>query len=607
VVRTMSDNPRSMGQLADSLGRMTHTRPGRISIGFQAQLLVLLLTFGLAPSILAVSVGLVVSRAVILEQTERGLVDIANREASLISTELHRQRLLLRTITGQLSARETDRDPADLAPFLRSSLQDEGVFDGLRLVTRDGRVLADVALGYADPRWPEIFDDASESSVALHYGANGPIAYMLSETIPRTTDTLVLIGHVAATDFENLLGLGVHPLGMIEQGLFDTTGRVILVPHAHATDLLRTAWEAEGPSSVAVIEIYLDGDPALVFTSSVPEVGWTLVVAMPTELALASITRLRSVTFAGMLALAIAIVGTAHFVAAYVTRPIHELATAAQDFGQTGLYQAVRHRGIAETEALVTAFNEMAGDLSQSREEIERMHHEEMERAQQLATVGELASGVAHEIRNPLTGVLGALELARQRVPDGDDAEPLLEESMVQLHRIEDATARLLQYARPPALQAVVVDPNLLVERAMTIVSPKADTRRVQLHTTLCEGNAAVNVDPELLVQVIVNIMLNAIDAVDTGGTVTTTAALVGSTVRIAISDTGPGITEDQRDQIFRPFYTTKHRGTGLGLPISQQIIMRHGGQLVVEAAPSGGASFVITLPTVQETEASHA
>lgn len=596
-----------MGQLADSLRRMTHTPRGRVSIGFQAQLLVLLLTFGLAPSILVVSVGFVVSRAVILEQIELGLVDIANREATLVSTELRRQRLLLRTITGQLAARETDREPADLAPLLRSSLQDEGVFDGLRLATKDGRELAHVALGDADPQWPETFDDASGSSVALHYGADGPIAYMLSETIPRATDTLVLIGHVAAKDFENLLGLGLHPLGIVEQGLFDATGRVILVPHDHATELLHTAWEAQGVESAGVVEMDVGGAPALVFTTSIPEIGWTLVVSMPTKLALAPITRLRSLTIVVMLVVAMIIVVTAHFVAAYVTRPLRELATAAQDLGHTGLYQAVRHRGIAETEALVRAFNEMAGDLSRSREEIERMHDQEMERAQQLATVGELASGVAHEIRNPLTGVLGALELARKRVPDDDDADALLEESLVQLHRIENATARLLQFARPPALQAVVVDPNLLVERAMTIVSPKADTRRVQLHTTLCEGNAAVNVDPELLVQVIVNIMLNAIDAVDTGGTVTTTAVLVDSTIRVAISDTGPGVAEDQRDQIFRPFYTTKHQGTGLGLPISQQIIVRHGGQIVVETTPSGGASFVIVLPTVQAAEASHA
>jgi hypothetical protein len=220
-----------------------------------------------------------------------------------------------------------------------------------------------------------------------------------------------------------------------------------------------------------------------------------------------------------------------------------------------------------------------------------------MERAQQLATVGELASGVAHEIRNPLTGVRGALDLALRRLPAEESARPLLEEAQQQLARIEGATTQLLRYARPPELREVTVDASLLVERALHVVASRAETAEVTLREERAPAAVPVRVDPELMVQVLVNLMLNGVEAMADGGTLTVSLARRFPDVWIGVRDTGPGVPQDARGDIFRPFFTTKHQGTGLGLSISQQIVTRHHGALRVEDAPSGGATFVVLLP----------
>jgi signal transduction histidine kinase len=262
----------------------------------------------------------------------------------------------------------------------------------------------------------------------------------------------------------------------------------------------------------------------------------------------------------------------------------------------------VAAHGSAEVALLVEAFNRMAGDLDASRAEVERLHAQEMERAQQLATVGELASGVAHEIRNPLTGVLGALDLALKSSAPQNAARPLLEEAGRQLRRIERTTQQLLRYARPPELREVTVDANELVARAAQLVAPQASAASVTLRTEPEVEAVPVQADPELIVQVLVNLMLNGIEAMSGGGDLTVWVTHHATEVWIGVRDTGPGIAAERRSQIFRPFFTTKHTGTGLGLSISRQIVVRHGGSLRLEDTPGGGATFVVALPLAETT-----
>jgi signal transduction histidine kinase len=564
-------------------------------LGLRTKLLIVLLAFGFAPLTASIGIGYAVSRGTITRQASSALQSLASAQAVHVATELNRERLILRTIAGQLpSVTALRRASGDtVARLLVSGLPEGGVFDGLRIVTEQGEVMASVALRNTAPHWPAVAPAADwrRRSVVVHRDGPDALAFLVATPLPDGAGTW-LEGHVRREDFPRVFAIPEHLLEGVESGVFEGS-RLVFAAHEHAAadiaHLEPGADTAGGASERA--------ERALTAVAPVPGTGWTFVASLPVAVALAPVRRLRNsaVVGIGILVLLILITGVA--AARSVTTPLRELAAAARRFGREGQHQPLVARGTDEVGALVTSFNTMAVDLQHSREEIEHLHASEMERAQQLATVGELASGVAHEIRNPLTGVRGALELALRRLPPEEPARPLLEEAQQQLARIEGATTQLLRFARPPELREVTVDASLLVERALHVVASRAATAGLTLREERAPAAAPVRVDPELMVQVLVNLTLNGIEAMTDGGTLTVSLARRSPDVWISVGDTGPGVPLEARADIFRPFFTTKHQGTGLGLSISQQIVARHHGALRVEDAPGGGAIFIVVLP----------
>jgi len=577
-------------------------------LGLRGKLLGLLLAFGLIPLTLAILIGYAAGRAAITEQAEDALREVVERQATQLATELSRERLLLRTIAGQLPrSAALLRAPQDLlSRLLIQSLPEDGVFDGLRIVTTGGRILTSVALRNTAPHWPPTAPATAwtEHHVVVHRSGAQALAYLLAVPATEAATEAWLEGHVRAEDFRRIFAIPEHLMGGAESGLLDRSGGAVVITHEHAgPDLaaaLRESSTIEAPATVAGGR--MGGADALVATAPVTETDWVLVIALPVEIALAPLARFRNAALAGAGLLAVLILLTGIPAAATVITPLRALATAARRFGEGGRPEPLPGTGSDEVGVLIQSFNRMAADLERSREEIDRLHAQDLERAQQLATVGEMASGIAHEIRNPLTGVLGAVELALGRLPEADSARPLLEESQTQLKRIERTTTQLLRYARPPELRAVRADANLLVDRALRVVEPQANSRRVQLRVEPAQP-IPVNADPELMVQVLVNLLLNGIDASADGGTVTIWTSRHAPEAWIGVRDAGPGIPPQLRGDVFRPFFTTKHQGTGLGLPISAQIVRRHGGSVRLEETPGGGATFVVTLPLAEASE----
>jgi signal transduction histidine kinase len=387
-----------------------------------------------------------------------------------------------------------------------------------------------------------------------------------------------------------------------ESAVLEASGGSVLVAHEHAQRDLAAVVPLVRADTVMVLRARVAGAPSLVALAPVPTTDWVFAVALPLDVALAPLARLRNAALVSSLVFVVLVVLTATWAARSVTTPLAELAAQAGAFVRTGVHRPLPARGRDEVGALVETFNRMWGDLEASRHEIERLHAQILARAQQLATVGELASGVAHEIRNPLTSVLGALDLVLKRLPPADAARPLLEEAGRQLRRIETTTQQLLRYARPPELREVLVDANELIKRAAQLVAPQAAAAGVALRVEPSAAAVPVRVDPELMVQVLVNLLLNGIEAMSSGGDLLIWAARQAPEVRMGVRDTGPGVPADRRADIFRPFYTTKHTGTGLGLPISRQIVERHGGSLRLEDTPGGGATFVVALPLAEAT-----
>ncbi len=575
--------------------------------GLRGKLLVLLLAFGAIPLGAVIAVGYSVSRMVVTEQAESALHELTLRQAVHLTTELTRQRLLLRTIVGQLPQPTLleEEQPAVLSRLLTQSLPEYGVFDGLRVVYADGQVMASVALRHAAPHWPASVPSADwrRRSIIVHRERQSVLAYVIAVAIGPGSEGPWLEGHVRAEDFLRLFAMPSQMIGAVESAVIERSGLPVVAGREHAAQELAKVFMTSGTDSVAVTRADIEATPSLVGTAPIEGTDWIFAAVLPLEIALAPLARLRDTAVVFTIFLVLLIVFIAALAARSVTTPLSQLTAAARHFGKAGIYKKVERRSTDEVGLLVESFNRMADDLESSREEIERLHVRELERAQQLATVGELASGVAHEIRNPLTGVLGVLQLALRKLPSGDSSRPLLEEAQGQLERIEATTTQLLRYARPPELREVVVDANHLIRRAAQVVEAQAKNAGIQLSTEPSRGPVPVHVDPELMVQVLVNLMLNGIQAMQPGGELTVWVSRHAPEVWIGVRDTGHGIPLDKRTEIFRPFFTTKHQGTGLGLSISHQIVSRHDGSIRAEDTPGGGATFVIALPLAQDKE----
>jgi PAS domain S-box-containing protein len=222
-------------------------------------------------------------------------------------------------------------------------------------------------------------------------------------------------------------------------------------------------------------------------------------------------------------------------------------------------------------------------------------------RAETLAALGTLAAGIAHEINNPIGILTSRLELmldGRRSVPPElrDDLEMLRR----NVERVARITRSLLSQARQSPTERRPVDLNMVVEESLMLVGRQLSKDRVQVVTTLAPDLPAIRGEPHTLQQVLVNLLVNARDAMPTGGTVRIeTSRDTGRQdgARLVVADNGPGIPADVLPRITEPFYTTKTAGTGLGLPLSYNIIREHGGRVEVETAAGRGTTFVITLP----------
>ena len=237
---------------------------------------------------------------------------------------------------------------------------------------------------------------------------------------------------------------------------------------------------------------------------------------------------------------------------------------------------------------------------------------DQLRQSQKMEVIGQMAGGVAHDFNNLLTGILGNLSLAQ--VPEGDPNRPLLLAAEQAAIRAADLTGKLLGYARRNQLVFAPVDPAEAFGEVVGLLRRTLDPR-IRLNVSVAPGCDLVQADPTLLTQALMNLCLNARDAMPEGGTLTLTAESVdvtedeasfypgeatpGSYVRLSVSDTGTGMTEEVKTRIFEPFFTTKEigKGTGLGLPMVQGIVKQHHGWITCVSAPGAGTRLDMFLP----------
>jgi signal transduction histidine kinase len=224
-------------------------------------------------------------------------------------------------------------------------------------------------------------------------------------------------------------------------------------------------------------------------------------------------------------------------------------------------------------------------------------------RAERLATAGTIAAGLAHEIRNPLTAIRSGIQMVRDQGSAADDTIEVLDEVIHEVDRIDRLVGGLLTFARAPRASFGEVDMVDVVSRGIALVEARARRRGLSLEADL-PPQMPLWGDAGQLEQVVLNLLLNAVEA-SSDGTVavslTVTGSDPGAQVKLEVRDSGPGIPAEHSDRVFDPFFTTKREGSGLGLPISFQIVRRHGGDLTLAAAPEGGTMATVMLPQTRE------
>jgi signal transduction histidine kinase len=218
----------------------------------------------------------------------------------------------------------------------------------------------------------------------------------------------------------------------------------------------------------------------------------------------------------------------------------------------------------------------------------------EMEKSMLLE---EMASGLAHEIRNPLGSIKGAAQCMRSEADTTEDRK-LLDVIIDEADRLSNVVSRFLNYARPYTINAKMQDINSIIEKVISLIKANNLSENIAIRKNLMPDMPKVNVDGEQLMQVILNIAYNGIEAMPEGGILSFTTSKKENrgkeSIEIAIQDTGRGIEEKDMKNIFKPFYTTREKGIGLGLSICQRIIRKHGGSIEAKSYPGQGTTFYI-------------
>jgi signal transduction histidine kinase len=296
---------------------------------------------------------------------------------------------------------------------------------------------------------------------------------------------------------------------------------------------------------------------------------------------------------------AVAICGALLVVLTYlIQRPMVELQQKIGQLGAGDLNVAVSFaKRNDEIGDLGRNFNQMVQQLRESRIEIERLHRTQMSRAEHLATLGELATGLAHEIRNPLAGIAGVIEIIGRDLPTTSPARAVVKDVRQEIARINQIVTDLLQTARPHPPKVRKSDLNTTVEHAVMLGRQQALAKSIEITFQKDPVLPEVEHDSDQIHQVLLNLLLNALQAISVNGKVAVTIKSQGSSAVVEVADNGRGIPPEDLPNIFRPFYTTKGEGTGLGLSLARRIVEDHHGRIDVTSTVGKGTTFAVALP----------
>jgi len=313
--------------------------------------------------------------------------------------------------------------------------------------------------------------------------------------------------------------------------------------------------------------------------------------------------RLRLVAVTAM-SVGFLLVASLGFISAYqIWRPLRRLAAEAER-------KPAMPKAGNELQALSTSVRGLIQDVDQTHSALERSR-ESLLHAEKLALVGKLAAGMAHSIRNPFTSVkMRLFSLGRTlqlTEPQKEDFDVISEE----IRHVDTIVQNFLEFSRPPKLRMEIVSPSTIIDQTLQLLVHRLKSYDVDVTVERTQPLPKIALDPEQLKEVFVNLLINACEAMEKGGSIRITELQTADAsgrpgVGIRIADTGPGIPPEIRDKVLQPFFTTKDNGTGLGLSIAERIVSEHQGCIAVESRPGAGAVFTIILPNQEPHDEHH-
>lgn len=288
-----------------------------------------------------------------------------------------------------------------------------------------------------------------------------------------------------------------------------------------------------------------------------------------------------------------------YFLVHRLTQSLSQLVAEMNHFDLDHIHPTQMKAGDDEIGSLVENFEKMKGRLSQSRQQLLDAQRQILH-AEKLASIGRLASGVAHEINNPLHGLKNCLFLIGREAENPAKVREVLGLADESVDHIATIVQKLLNFSRPKAKEIAKIDLHEDIAKVLALLGYRLEKGGITIEQDLDPALPLIHADSQLLQEVIMNLLLNSFDSLENGGTIRLTTRRSGeNTIRLSIADTGCGIDPEHLDKIFDPFFTTKEegKGTGLGLSVSLGIIEAHGGTISVISQPRAGTTFTVTLP----------
>ncbi|MFP4667775.1 MAG: ATP-binding protein [Desulfobacterales bacterium] len=604
-------------------------------LNLRTKVTLIFLVLALVPLIIIGWFSVQTTEKLILSMVMRQLENAATDKAALLERWLDERKADMEVAGGSSIVRSMD--PERISPYLELMRAKYGVYKDLTVVSDSGKII--YKQKPASALLPDIGKRAGEPEDGLHISSityapeEKESSFFISAPISNKNGefTGAVYGRVGTSKIINLiLNISLGETGecylVNEEGLFlaHQDPHRILTENISQSESFKNIFEQRDRNKA-----YLDyrGIEVLGTSRNVGGTDWYIVVEQDRKEAFESAGTLKSIIFLTVFVCIGSALMLTWMFSYKIVNPIRRLSRYAEIIADSNFDKdIVKTDRNDEIGMLYRAFEDMYSKLARRHNHLKQevglkeaeLKETDMilektrrvaERSEKFAAMGRMGAAVAHEIRTPLTSLKLYLESAQEQISKCPEDEEDFQVAMNQVNRIETSINRFLDFVKPRDLVFSVIDPGTLIEDVLHMIRPLAKRQECILESEIEPELPYISGDRKLLAEALVNLMVNSLEAAPKQGTVTVTAARDRfdnsggqmPCVRIEIRDTGQGIAEDQLENLFEPFYTTKASGTGLGLPLVLNTIKNHGGVIRVKSEVYKGTVFSLFIPLESE------